>query len=75
MTSKKSDNDWLQELADMCGLSEDEMFEKAILDSIADGICVECGYTCEVEPDCEFGYCEACNNQTVKSCLVLARLI
>lgn len=51
--------------------------EACIADSVNPGICVTdgCGYTCEVEPDQDRGWCEICNKGTVKAALVLAGLI
>lgn len=36
---------------------------------IPNGICMEpgCDYTTEVEPDCEDGWCEVCQTNTVKA--------
>lgn len=67
----------LETLAEVVGLTINEMFEKAIFDGTCPGICTNlgCNYTTNVEPDCSKGYCEACKTQTVKSCLVLAGLI
>ena len=46
-------------------------------DSVSPAICTEpdCGYTCEMEPDQDAGYCESCGKNTVVSALVLAGLI
>ena len=65
----------LKKLAEVEGLDDLEMFEKATYDAIAPGICLECGYTAEVEPDQTQGYCEGCGKQTVQSCLILGGLI
>ena len=47
------------------------------LDSVAPGICMngDCDYTTTVEPDCTDGWCENCETNTVKSCLILGGLI
>jgi hypothetical protein len=45
------------------------------LDSVVPGICPDCGYTTEYEPDQEAGWCEECEANTVVSALVLAGLI
>lgn len=34
-----------------------------------------CGFTAEYEPDSREGWCENCETNTVKSCLVLAGMI
>lgn len=54
-----------------------DMFEAATFDSVAPGICMneDCDYTTEVEPDSASGWCEICDTNTVKSCLVLGGLI
>jgi hypothetical protein len=68
----------LQKLAEFEGFEKvDEMFDAAVTDSVCPGICINpgCDYTIEVEPDQRKGYCEVCGTQTVRSCLVLARLI
>lgn len=38
-------------------------------------ICVLCGATAEYESDCREGWCDECENNTVKSALVLAGFI
>lgn len=53
----------------------DQLLEVSLFDAIAPGICIKCGYTTEVEPDCSNGYCEECGTGTVKSALVLANVI
>jgi hypothetical protein len=68
----------LQRLAELEGFDTvDEMFDAAVSDSVCPGICINpgCDYTEDVEPDQRRGYCENCGTQTVKSALVLARII
>jgi hypothetical protein len=65
----------LKKLAASEGMEEMDMLGKATFDGIAPGICLECGYTAEVEPDSTQGYCEGCGKQTVQSCLILAGVI
>lgn len=65
----------LKKLAQSEGKNVMEMLQDATFDSIAAGICTECGYTTNVEPDMNTGYCESCGKQTVKSCLVLAGVL
>lgn len=57
--------------------SLEEMLNVVASDSVAPGICVRqgCSYTCEVEPDQDAGWCEACGGQSVRSALVLAGVI
>lgn len=54
-----------------------EMLEAATFDSVVPGICKAkgCEYSTEVEPDCNAGWCEDCQRNTVVSCLVLAGII
>ena len=71
-------NDELNErLAEYEGYDDVEsMLEAAVTDSVCPGICTQCcNYTTEVEPDSDSGYCEECNSNTVKSCLILADII
>ena len=46
----------------------DELMEYA-QDSVNVGICMNegCDYTTQVEPDCDSGWCELCDTNTVKS--------
>jgi hypothetical protein len=57
--------------------SRDEMLRAVLSDSVSPGICIRkgCSYTCEVEPDQDAGWCEACGGQSVQSALILARVI
>jgi hypothetical protein len=72
-----SDTAKLSQLAEIEGLSVMEMMEAATFDSVAAGICMnkDCDYSTNVEPDCEDGFCENCNTNTVKSCLILGGII
>lgn len=68
----------LEELADIEGYdSITEMISEATFDGISPGICTNegCSYTTQVEPDQSAGYCEDCDTNTVKSCLILAGVI
>lgn len=48
-----------------------------ITDSVSPAVCINegCSYTCEMEPDQDRGWCEACGTNTMQSVLVLARMI
>jgi len=62
----------LLELAEVEGYDDTfDLLEASITDSVCPAICVECGYTCEMEPDQDRGWCEECQKNTVKSALVL----
>lgn len=66
----------LKQLAEDYGYAGvDEMLEGAICDGICPAICTVCGYTTDVEPDQDRGYCEECESNTVKSALILAGVI
>lgn len=66
----------LDTLCDIYGYNDMyDMLEAATFDSVAPGICRECGYSIEVEPDSDSGWCEECNKGSVVSCLVLAGII
>ena len=67
-----------QKLAEVEGFDDImALLEERHIDSVIPGICMNegCDYTTGVEPDCEKGWCEACNTQTVKSASVLAGII
>jgi predicted Zn-ribbon and HTH transcriptional regulator len=53
----------------------DEMFESCIIDSVVPATCRVCGYTTEMEPDQDGGWCEVCEDTTVVSVLILGGLI
>lgn len=54
-------------LADMCG----QVMELGT----APSICPNCGYTTDMEPDQDAGFCENCNSRSVVSFLILADTI
>ena len=71
-------NEKLQQLATDYGFASTfDMLESAMFDSVCPAICTseDCNYTCDMEPDQRNGYCEACGNNSVVSCLVLAGII
>ena len=55
--------------------SMEEMFAAAVMDCVVPAICPKCGYTTEMEPDQDRGWCENCNKGTVVSVLILGGLI
>ncbi len=66
----------LKKLAEIEGYSEVmDMLAEATMDSVCPGICANCDYTAEVEPDQDEGYCESCGTQTIHSALILAGII
>ena len=67
----------LQDLADIEGLEVDEMLEQGVFDSLAYGICMnpDCDFTTQYEPDQDKGWCDLCETNTVKSCLILAGIM
>jgi hypothetical protein len=75
--ARKKEFSKLDELADEWGLTVGEFIERYALDDAVPGICMNpgCLYTAEVEPDQRQGWCEVCCTTTVRSGIVLARLI
>lgn len=65
----------LEDLAEEYGMPSEEMLAVAAQDSVVPGICTECGEITDVEPDQDEGYCESCEKNTVKSCMVLSGVI
>lgn len=68
----------LDELAEQYGFpGAFEMLEESAIDSVVPAICMnpDCDYTTDMEPDQDQGWCEACESNTVKSCLVLAGVV
>ena len=66
----------LSQLVDDWGYrSTMDMLNDAVIEGCVPSICVECGYTTEMEPDQDAGWCEDCRQNTVKSCFVLAGVI
>ena len=57
--------------------SLDDLLAAVVTDSVCPAICTTagCSYTCEMEPDQDRGWCEACGRNTMQSALVLAELI
>ena len=53
----------------------DQLLEASICDSVVPAICMDCGCATQMEPDQRAGYCEACGQNKVVSCLILAGLI
>lgn len=72
------DNELLQQLAEIEGFNDTlDLLEAYQLDSVVPGICtnLDCGYSVSVEPDCIDGWCEICEEETVKSAPILAGII
>ena len=68
----------LEQLAADYGFEDTfSMLEAATFDSVAPGICTNpgCDYSTDVEPDSDSGWCEECETNTVKSCLILGGII
>lgn len=52
------------------------MLQEAVHDGVCPAICVVCGWTTNMEPDQDRGWCEQCDKGgTVKSALILAGMI
>lgn len=75
--ARKQEFSKLDELADEWGLTVGEFIERYALETLVPGICMNSGclYTAEVEPDQQQGWCEVCGTTSVRSGIVLARLI
>ena len=66
----------LRQAADAYGYeSIQDMYAAAVCDSVSPAICRECGYTTDMEPDQDRGWCDECEKNTVVSVLVLGGLI
>jgi hypothetical protein len=57
--------------------SADELMEAVFSDAVSPAICMNegCGFTCEMEPDQDAGYCEECHTNTMTAAPVLTGLI
>lgn len=57
--------------------SPPEMLEHMLFASRVPSICMnpDCEYSTEYEPDQDAGWCDFCEEGSVKSCLILAELI
>jgi hypothetical protein len=51
------------------------MIEEYFHDSLCPGVCKECGFSTEVEPDQERGWCDDCGKTSVVSIMVIADII
>ena len=71
-----TNNEALDQLSSDYGYEDvEQMLEENIIDSVNPGICRECGYSTDVEPDQDKGWCEECDTPTVESCMILAGII
>jgi hypothetical protein len=73
-----SEQQLLDQLIDDFGFeSEEELIQQALMDGTSGGICTQanCGYTTDVEPDQDQGWCEMCHTNTVISGCILAGVI
>lgn len=69
--------DKLEKLAEIEGMTVEDLCANAVFDSVSKGICTNpsCDYTTTVEPDSKEGYCENCRTHSVASALILAGII
>ena len=68
----------LDQLAEDFGYySSYAMLKEMVFESVVPGICMreDCDYSTDVEPDCRDGWCECCEDNTIKSCMVLGGVI
>lgn len=78
LKANMTNQDKLDKLAEIEGFDNDiALLEAFAVDSVCPGICMndDCDYTTEVEPDCSAGFCENCNDNSVKSAMILAGVI
>ncbi len=74
--NKMTNEEGLRQLATDWGYQDvEQMLEENIIDSVNLGICLECGYSADVEPDQDKGWCEECEKGSVVSCMMLAGII
>ena len=57
--------------------SVEALMEAVLSDSVSPAICMneDCGFTCEMEPDQDAGYCDECHANTMVAAPILAGLI
>ena len=70
--------DKLTRLAEDWGYDDPiNMLEDFIFDGVMPAICMnpDCDYATEMEPDQDFGWCDECCDNTMKSAAVLAGII
>jgi len=50
------------------------LVQPLLSDTVSPAICMSegCGFTCEMEPDQDAGYCEECHTNSMQSALILA---
>jgi len=65
----------LEDLLKITGLTYDALMSDCLSDGVCEAICTECGYTTQMEPDQDRGYCELCGKNTVQSAMVLGGII
>lgn len=76
MSAMKDRSIMLGQLAKEWGYSNVEsLLCDCVFDSVNPGVCIVCGYSTEVEPDQDRGWCEVCEANTVKSASILAGII
>lgn len=67
----------LKRLEEIEGMEPIEMAKSALTDGTCPGICMndDCEYTTDVEPDQDKGWCDECQQNTVKSVVMLLGVI
>jgi hypothetical protein len=53
----------------------DTITEEAVYDGICPAVCIQCGSMSEMEPDIMDGWCDVCNQGSMKSLLILRGII
>lgn len=57
----------LNKVKEEYGMTEEQFLESYIHESVVPGLCNICYRFTNVEPDCEIGYCEECESNSVVS--------
>lgn len=73
-----TDQEKLQQLARDWGYETPEaLVEHYIFDGVMPAICMNpgCGYSTEMEPDQDHGWCESCGTNTLKAASILLGVI
>lgn len=64
-------NEMINKICEDQGMSEIELMENCVLDSVVPGICRECGNVQDCEPDAVNNYCYNCSTNKVMSYTML----
>ena len=67
----------IAELERQTGMSEEQLLQSSVCDSVTWGICMmpRCDYTTTVDPDARAALCEVCGERSVQSICVIMGVI